>query len=207
MTSIERVADQLAITELLYRYAELIDAGDFDGVGQLLARCTVGGPGSPTITGAAAIAQLYATTTRRYPGPAGGVGTHAPAIWCSTRSSTSPTGWPVHGQPFAWYKAPTQCRCNRWSSAATTTPSNATRRGGFRDPPHGCRVPRGHLRALADRPAPVRQPLIVGQSSGRVFVVRCTVAPTPRRRPAPDRLGGPPGAHGRVPGPLPACAR
>ncbi|GFG73033.1 nuclear transport factor 2 family protein [Mycobacterium botniense] len=75
MTSIERVADQLAITELLYRYAELIDAGDFDGVGQLLARCTVGGPGSPTITGAAAIAQLYATTTRRYPGPAGGVGT------------------------------------------------------------------------------------------------------------------------------------
>jgi hypothetical protein len=75
MTSIERAADRLAITELLYRYAELIDAGDFDGVGQLLARCTIGGAGSPTITGARTIAELYATTTRRYPSPTGGVGT------------------------------------------------------------------------------------------------------------------------------------
>ena len=29
-------ADELAITEQLYRYAELIDAGDFDGVGRML---------------------------------------------------------------------------------------------------------------------------------------------------------------------------
>ena len=37
--------DKLAVTELLYRYAELIDAGDFDGVGQLLARATFAGTG------------------------------------------------------------------------------------------------------------------------------------------------------------------
>ncbi|HEU0190123.1 MAG TPA: nuclear transport factor 2 family protein [Mycobacterium sp.] len=74
MTPIERLADRLAITDLLYRYAELIDAGDFDGVGQLLARCAVGAPDSPVVTGAAAIAALYAATTRRYPGPAGGAG-------------------------------------------------------------------------------------------------------------------------------------
>ncbi|HEX7823540.1 MAG TPA: nuclear transport factor 2 family protein, partial [Mycobacterium sp.] len=32
------LADKLAVTELLYRYAELIDAGDFDGVGALLGQ-------------------------------------------------------------------------------------------------------------------------------------------------------------------------
>jgi len=60
--------DKLDIAELLYRYAELIDAGDFDGVGKLLGRCAVGAPGSPSkLSGAAAIAGLYAATTRRYP--------------------------------------------------------------------------------------------------------------------------------------------
>jgi 3-phenylpropionate/cinnamic acid dioxygenase small subunit len=61
------VEDKLAITELLYRYAELIDAGDFDGVGQLLARATFGGTGPQGVSGAASIAKLFATTTRRYP--------------------------------------------------------------------------------------------------------------------------------------------
>ncbi|HEX7321606.1 MAG TPA: nuclear transport factor 2 family protein [Mycobacterium sp.] len=75
MTLIERVADRLAITDLLYRYAELIDAGDFDGVGQLLARCAVGAPGSATVTGTSVITALYTATTRRYPGPTGDVGT------------------------------------------------------------------------------------------------------------------------------------
>jgi 3-phenylpropionate/cinnamic acid dioxygenase small subunit len=60
------VADKLAITELLYRYAELIDAGDFDGVGQLLARATFGGSGQG-VSGADAIARLFVATTRRYP--------------------------------------------------------------------------------------------------------------------------------------------
>ncbi|MDT7766569.1 MAG: hypothetical protein QOC63_5989 [Mycobacterium sp.] len=61
------VEDKLAITELLYRYAELIDAGDFDGVGQLLARATFGGTGPQGVSGAGQIAKLFATTTRRYP--------------------------------------------------------------------------------------------------------------------------------------------
>jgi 3-phenylpropionate/cinnamic acid dioxygenase small subunit len=60
-------ADKLAITELLYRYAELIDAGDFDGVGQLLGRATFAGTRSAQTSGADAIAKLFAMTTRRYP--------------------------------------------------------------------------------------------------------------------------------------------
>lgn len=60
-------ADKLEITELLYRYAELIDAGDFDGVGQLLRRATFGGTASHSTSGEQAIAKLFAATTRRYP--------------------------------------------------------------------------------------------------------------------------------------------
>ncbi|MGE2689604.1 nuclear transport factor 2 family protein [Mycolicibacterium pulveris] len=54
--------DKHAVTELLYRYAELIDAGDFDGVGQLLGRGRFMGVG-----GAEDIAALFANTTRRFP--------------------------------------------------------------------------------------------------------------------------------------------
>ncbi len=61
-------ADKLEIAELLYRYAELIDAGDFDGVGRLLARATFGGSASGSVSGADDIAKLFAMTTRRYPG-------------------------------------------------------------------------------------------------------------------------------------------
>ncbi|MDT7793118.1 MAG: hypothetical protein QOD59_2554, partial [Mycobacterium sp.] len=61
------VEDKLAITELLYRYAELIDAGYFDGVGQLLSRATFGGTGPQGVSGAENIAKLFAKTTRRYP--------------------------------------------------------------------------------------------------------------------------------------------
>ena len=60
--------DKLAITELLYRYAELIDAGDFDGVGRLLARATFAGTRSASTSSAEAIAKLFGATTRRYPG-------------------------------------------------------------------------------------------------------------------------------------------
>jgi 3-phenylpropionate/cinnamic acid dioxygenase small subunit len=62
------VEDKLAITELLYRYAELIDAGDFDGVGRLLARATFAGTRSASTSSAEAIAKLFGATTRRYPG-------------------------------------------------------------------------------------------------------------------------------------------
>jgi 3-phenylpropionate/cinnamic acid dioxygenase small subunit len=61
------LTDKLDITELLYQYAELIDAGDFDGVGQLLARATFGGTGPQGVAGAENIAKLFAATTRRYP--------------------------------------------------------------------------------------------------------------------------------------------
>jgi 3-phenylpropionate/cinnamic acid dioxygenase small subunit len=56
------VADKLEVNELLYRYAELIDAGDFDGVGALLGRGNFMG-----VSGAGRIAKLFATTTRRFP--------------------------------------------------------------------------------------------------------------------------------------------
>ena len=56
------IEDKLAITELLYRYAELIDQGDFDGIGRLLARGSFAG-----VSGAEAIAKLFGATTRRYP--------------------------------------------------------------------------------------------------------------------------------------------
>ncbi|WP_111508399.1 nuclear transport factor 2 family protein [Mycobacterium kyogaense] len=56
------MSDRSAITELLYRYAELIDAGDFDGVGQLLGRGNFMG-----VAGSEAIAALFAATTRRFP--------------------------------------------------------------------------------------------------------------------------------------------
>lgn len=55
-----------AITDLIHRYAELIDAGDFDGVGRLLGRAAFGGPRTPTVTGPENIAVLFGMTTRRF---------------------------------------------------------------------------------------------------------------------------------------------
>lgn len=60
------------ILQLIYRYAELVDAGDFDGVGQLLGRAAFGGPRTPTVTGATNIAGVFAMTTRRFPDPEAG---------------------------------------------------------------------------------------------------------------------------------------
>ncbi len=50
----------------MFRYAELIDDGDFVGIGQLLAECEMSGGGMPPIRGARAIARIYETTTRRF---------------------------------------------------------------------------------------------------------------------------------------------
>jgi 3-phenylpropionate/cinnamic acid dioxygenase small subunit len=60
------MSDREQITDLIYRYAELIDAGDFEGVGQLLDRARFGGPRTPAVTGAANIAAVFAMTTRRF---------------------------------------------------------------------------------------------------------------------------------------------
>ena len=58
--------DRLAISDLVYRYAELIDAGDFDGMGALLGRADFGGANTPTMSGAN-VAGLFAMTTRLFP--------------------------------------------------------------------------------------------------------------------------------------------
>ncbi len=59
--------DRLEILDLIYRYAELIDAGDFDAVGKLLSRARFGGPRTPTVSGAQNIAGIFAMTTKRFP--------------------------------------------------------------------------------------------------------------------------------------------
>ncbi len=56
-----------AISNLLAEYAERIDAGDFDGVADLLAKAEVGAEGEAgSIRGREAVAGLYRATTRRY---------------------------------------------------------------------------------------------------------------------------------------------
>ena len=53
--------------QLLARYAALIDAGDFAGVGELLGEAMVHAPdGSVIATGAAAVQALYEATTKRH---------------------------------------------------------------------------------------------------------------------------------------------
>jgi len=56
-----------AVTKLIYQYAERIDAGDFDGVGELLHHATITFEGyDNTVSGGDAITRLYEHSTRRY---------------------------------------------------------------------------------------------------------------------------------------------
>jgi len=56
-----------AIENLVFRYAELIDAGDFDGVGDLLADAVVGAIGEAGgLSGRDQVASLFHTTTMRH---------------------------------------------------------------------------------------------------------------------------------------------
>ncbi len=56
------------VANLIGRYAELIDAGDFDGVAHLLGHAAVGGAGDEgVLTGRESIGKLFASTARRYP--------------------------------------------------------------------------------------------------------------------------------------------
>ena len=58
----------LQIQNLVHRYAELIDLGDFDGLGNLLAGAEVGSADSPgSLTGHDAVVDMFTSTTRRYP--------------------------------------------------------------------------------------------------------------------------------------------
>ena len=55
------------IQNLVHRYAELIDLGDFDALGRLLGRADVGSGDHPgTLTGAGAQTAMFTSTTRRY---------------------------------------------------------------------------------------------------------------------------------------------
>jgi SnoaL-like domain len=56
----------IQISNLIARYAELIDSGDFDGVADLLGNAAIGADGS-LLTGRDAILSLYSSTTRLYP--------------------------------------------------------------------------------------------------------------------------------------------
>ena len=56
------------IQNLVHRYAELIDLGDFDGLGDLLGDAEVGSADSPgSLSGRDAVVDLFTSTTRRYP--------------------------------------------------------------------------------------------------------------------------------------------
>ncbi len=57
-----------AITNLLYTYGGLVDAGDFAGIGELLGRALVtDASGRLEVRGAEAVCRLYENTTRLYP--------------------------------------------------------------------------------------------------------------------------------------------
>ncbi len=56
------------LSNLIARYAELIDAGDLEGVSELLAHAAVGAGDSPSLlAGKEAIRSLYESTTRIHP--------------------------------------------------------------------------------------------------------------------------------------------
>ena len=58
-------SDTTAITNLIGRYAELVDAGDFDGVGRLFTDATFTGSG-PALQGSDAVAAMLRDTVIRY---------------------------------------------------------------------------------------------------------------------------------------------
>jgi SnoaL-like domain len=60
--------DYFAIQNLIYRYCDRIDRGDFTGLAQLFEHAQLHVPALPQpLTGVAAIAALYAKFTRLYP--------------------------------------------------------------------------------------------------------------------------------------------
>ncbi len=119
-------ADKLEITELLYRYAELIDAGDFRrrrrpaGPGQLRW------PQHPSVSGAQNIAGLFGMTTRRF--------TDSVLEDPSPRPQRDRRPRRRHRRgavDVSWScRPPTPCGSSRSWPAATTTGSPATRTAG-----------------------------------------------------------------------------
>jgi 3-phenylpropionate/cinnamic acid dioxygenase small subunit len=63
---VRREDPQVEISKLIYRYAYLIDSGDFEGIGRLFEHAVIDFGGGMTLQGSEAIAGMYAKTTRRY---------------------------------------------------------------------------------------------------------------------------------------------
>jgi 3-phenylpropionate/cinnamic acid dioxygenase small subunit len=59
--------DAVLITNLLYRYAELIDGGDFEGVSALFAHATLLMGGGQTLRGSDEILAMWRANTRLHP--------------------------------------------------------------------------------------------------------------------------------------------
>ena len=56
-----------AVTELVFTYAERIDAGDFEGLADLFANATVTAEGGPAVRGRDEFLAMMTAWTRRYP--------------------------------------------------------------------------------------------------------------------------------------------
>jgi hypothetical protein len=56
----------IQLANLMARYTEMIDGGDFEGVADLFSRASVGA-GDSLLSGRDAVRDLYTATTRRYP--------------------------------------------------------------------------------------------------------------------------------------------
>ena len=124
--------DHVAVANLLYRYAELVDLGDFEGVGQLLAHAEVTVEGLDFVQrGADTVTAVLSGWTRRYADgtprtrhvltnpiievdEAAGTATIRSSFTGSSRSTTSP--------------------CNRSSSVGTTTASSGSTANGASRP-------------------------------------------------------------------------
>jgi len=59
--------DAVGITNLLYRYAELMDSGDLEGVAGLFAHATIKTGGGDTIAGSAAMLDLWRAHVKLHP--------------------------------------------------------------------------------------------------------------------------------------------
>ena len=61
-------ASRDCIEALIYRYAECMDAGDFDGVAALFEASTYGSHGGPRLTGSAEVAEVLRQVVKLYDG-------------------------------------------------------------------------------------------------------------------------------------------
>ncbi len=110
-----------AIQNLVFRYAELIDLGDFDGLADLLGGAAIGsGDTGPTLTGHDAVLAMFTSTTRRYPDGTPGT-KHVTTnfiVEVDEQAGTAATR-----SYFTVLQAVRACRCSRSWPAGTTTGS------------------------------------------------------------------------------------